>query len=134
MVQRRAQAELGQATAASRLMSNVMEEISTKAFEDPRQLPHALPSSFGLRDDAEEITVNRSTWDDIDDYQGLELGASGATLSVSVHYVPNATSLIARDLTPIDTPTDFKLISINVHQANGATARLMKVFANFYNP
>ncbi|MFA5927971.1 MAG: prepilin-type N-terminal cleavage/methylation domain-containing protein [Candidatus Margulisiibacteriota bacterium] len=115
------------------VMSALQDEISSKCFEDPGLMPKPSASTFGLRDDG-EVTEDRGTWDDIDDYAGLVLTRNSATISVGVYYWQNVTNNTNRLMSVSDQPTDFKLVSINARFRDGYSVDLIRILANFYNP
>jgi len=114
--------------------AGLMEEINQRAFEDPNSLPDVSTASFGLRDDVHEITENRTTWDDIDDYHQLTVTTNGITLNVSVAYGLDVTSNLTRSTATTENSTDFKRVSVNARFESGYQLELIRVFANFYNP
>jgi type II secretory pathway pseudopilin PulG len=120
--------------AALQWASSMMEEIRTKDFEDLSMPPHSPSSSFGLRDTASEITANRSTWTDIDDYNGLVLTSNVGTLNVSVKYCSSVTAATARTITMLDVTSDCKWVSVNVQFGGQYSADLVTLVPNFYNP
>ncbi|MFH1429651.1 MAG: hypothetical protein ABIH39_07910 [Candidatus Margulisiibacteriota bacterium] len=112
----------------------LIEEIGQKNFEDPNSLPDVPSSSFGIRDDADEVTDDHTTWDDIDDYHSLVVTTDQVIASVSVVYWPDVTGNTYRAVGPVNDPTDFKLVSVNASYGVGQSVELTRVFINFYNP
>ena len=103
---------------AANLASELAEEISTKLFEDNNA---ASPDDIGI--DADDSVINRTSFDDVDDYHGwsssppkMSYGASnisltGWTRSVSVKHV-----LVNAPGTASATYTGLKKIVIKVHK------------------
>lgn len=109
---------------------SLMEEMGNKAFEDPHELPAPLPSAFRS---TEEITSNRTIWNDIDDYDGYVETATHYTLSISVNYVSNVNDpLVPRSLLPLVT-SDTKCVTLYVVVPQSTPMKLTRLFFNFYN-
>ncbi len=118
-------------TAASALAKGLMEEILSKAFEDPL----LAPGSFGT----EEGT--RADYDDIDDYDGLSqsppadsLGSPLTQFSAfrSQVLVENVTPEDVNGLAAADGSTNFKRVTVTVSWDNAAgLVRLVGLASNF---
>jgi len=113
--------------------SSLMEEISRRAFEDPNGLPQVATPNFGIDDG--EVSVNRNTWDDIDDFHNLTVTINEeVVVKVEVAYWLNVDDPNMRDLTTTDNPTSFKRVLVTAKALNSPSVKLLRVFANFYNP
>ncbi|MFC1478174.1 hypothetical protein ACFL57_01785 [Candidatus Margulisiibacteriota bacterium] len=119
---------------AMQTASALMEEIGMQSFEDPNSLPDVPSSSFGIRDDALEVTADRTTWDDIDDFHALVVTTDEVIARVSVAYWPDVTGNTFRATGPVNDPTDFKLVSVNAGYGDGQSVELTRIFINFFNP
>jgi MSHA pilin protein MshD len=118
-------------TRANHLASTLFEEIRSKRGDENAGAPSAtLGPEFG---------ETRATYDDVDDYQGLDesppkdsLGndvadSAGFRQQVSVCYVANT------DLdTCIGGPTLYKRITMTVTDPEGRASELVTVIASFY--
>jgi type II secretory pathway pseudopilin PulG len=122
-----------QQAQALQVAQSLLEEISGKGFEDLHQLPHAPTSSFGWRDDANEITADRKTWDDLDDYANLVVTGNGMTANVAVTYINNVDTASAVLRTVTDNPTDFKEATVRVDFGRNMSVKLVRIFGSFYN-
>jgi len=136
-------AEARQRTQAVFLAQGLMEEIVTRKWDENALPPGKTnsPSTIGL--DAGETAGDRSTFDDLDDYDGFldnpVHDAVGATIStatpfwsqVQVDYVGSDISALDLD-TPLaaDAGTDFKKLTVTVSWPDGAVS-LVTVRGNF---
>ena len=112
----------------------IMEEIKEKDFEDLQSTTDTPTASFGIRDDSAEISSNRKTWDDLDDYHNLVVTTNTLRTSVSVVYLEDVTSNVSYTWVSTENPTDFKLVSVNAQFPGNGQIEIIRKFANFYNP
>jgi MSHA pilin protein MshD len=136
-------AEAREQSQAVLLAQELMEEVLTRKWDENATPPGKtnVPSTIGL--DAGEVAGDRSTYDDIDDYDGFVDSpmhdALGTTLSaftgfwsqVSISYV--GSDKAALDLDTLLGPaagTDFKRVEVDVNWADGS-ATLTTVRGNF---
>ncbi|GBE14902.1 hypothetical protein BMS3Abin14_00955 [bacterium BMS3Abin14] len=130
-------------TRALFLAQGLMEEIVTHKWDEAATPPgHTnVPSAIGL--DAGEAAGDRSTWDDIDDYDGLTDNpmhdAVGTTLTgFAGFWSQTRVDYVASDQAAPDfetalgkgAGTDFKLINVTVNWPDGNVS-LTAVRGNF---
>jgi MSHA pilin protein MshD len=107
----------------------------------------AVNASTIGRDDASELADDRTTWDDVDDYDGLNESNSftdqnhtsftlnGYTRTVTVRYILSPSNPITGTIPPGATDTgastDTKRITVTVASPLGETFTLVAVMCNF---
>ncbi len=115
-------------TAATVLAAELMEEIKSKRFDEAAARDAAFNwSALGV--DTGETAGTRSTYDDVDDYNGLSENLaspnSGFTRAVTVSYVD------AGDLnTAVGTQDkNYKRVSVGVSRSSVVFATLVSIIA-----
>ncbi len=108
-------------TVAAFLAQGLMDETKSKRFDEQ----YVTPFSESLGTDASEDAGDKTTFDDVDDFDGWSetaTGFSGYTISTSVNYVKGGT------LDEVsDSPTGFKRITVRVSVGGEAVSVLKSV-------
>ena len=120
---------------ASFYAQELMEEVKTKRFDENTTSPWntALginPTTKGLDTVNNETAVNKTNWDDVDDFNGyLDTPATGYNRSVTVNYANltgtswqtcNPTSCVAASNCTNCNECCYKHIAVSVSRANAA--------------
>jgi MSHA pilin protein MshD len=129
----RHQSDLTVRQRASLLADQMLSEVLELDYKDPNQTP-----TFGL--EANESGSNRSAYDDVDDYHGLNesppklrsgttlTGVTGWTRSTSIHYVgpSDLTSVVGSD-------QGYKRITVQVNKDGEQLAEMTAVRTAAWN-
>lgn len=112
-------------TTATLLAQELIEEISSKRFDERLIKAGGQWSSTGV--DAGESSINRTTFDDVDDYNGWSesLGApyNGYSRTATVGYVTD-------DLVSAGTrASNYKRVTVRVFQSGNQYAELVTVIS-----
>lgn len=104
---RRFQLQTSQQETSRRLAEELISEITSTAFIDPRQ---STPVALGR--EAGELTTSRSNWNDVDDYHGMTettlRDKSGSAIGAAAGYTR---SVAVSPAVPMELPPGYEVSS-----------------------